>query len=293
MSVYLVRSRTSTLGSDPSPVSDTTFVNERFDGEELTGHRFAHCTFANVSFLDARLRNCHFSNCVFEGCYFRKTQLTECHFPASRFIDCEFSKPTLFACGFQHTRFHRSVPQFNAIEPSLPGEPNLCRELCDNLAAEASFLGDEREARSYRLRSIREYQEELRHGYRWSDHYSRTHYPELERVTAFAKLCGSRLNGWLWGHGEYVRRLVLNLFVLAFVIGPVLLYLAREHLHARGPIDLGDCYALSMASIVNTPASSGVSASGVGLAIVLSLTALGLIFLGLFVTYLFRTVTRR
>jgi hypothetical protein len=115
----------------------------------------------------------------------------------------------------------------------------------------------------------------------------------LERVAAFVRLCGSRLNGWLWGHGEYLSRLVLNVLILGVLIGPILLYLAREHLHAYGSVSLGDCIALSIASVVNTPASSGVSATGIGLAIVLCLTALGLVFLGLFVTYLFRAVTRR
>jgi hypothetical protein len=130
-------------------------------------------------------------------------------------------------------------------------------------------------------------------GYRWADDYSKDHYPELERVAAFVRLCGSRLNGWLWGHGEYLSRLVLNVLILGVLIGPILLYLAREHLHAYGSVSLGDCIALSIASVVNTPASSGVSATGIGLAIVLCLTALGLVFLGLFVTYLFRAVTRR
>lgn len=293
MSVYLTRSNAALLSPQLGDTRDTAFINQRFDGQALAGVRFEHCTFANVSFLNARLSDCHFSNCVFERCYFRKTKLTECHFPASRFVACEFAKPTIFACGFQHTRFERSVPSFNTMESNLPGEPNLCRDLCANLASEAAVLGKEREARSYRLEAIRMHEEALRRGYRWSDAYSRDHFPELQRVTAFVRLSGSKVNGWIWGHGEYLRRLLASLFVLAVVIGPALLYSARGHLHSDDPISLGDCFALSIGSVLGNSSAAGVTATGVGLAVVLALTAMGLLFLGLFVTYVFRAVTRR
>lgn len=294
VSVYLSRDKTATLQEElGQPISDTLFIDQRFEGQELAGTRFEYCTFANMSFKDATLRDCHFKACVFEECYFRKATLRDCHFPASRFVECEFPKPNILGCGFQYTRFRRTAPEFNVMEASLPGEPNLCRDLCQNLATEAAALGYEREARRYRLRAIEENEEALRRGYRWSDEYSQSHYPGLQRVLAFVVLGWSRLNGWLWGHGEYIRRLLLNLVILAFVFGPVLLYLFRDHLHEKGSVDLGDCVALSVASVLNNPGSSGVSATGAGLAIVLLLTGSGLLFLGLFVTYLFRAVTRR
>jgi hypothetical protein len=295
VSVYLTRGKKATLEEElGQPITDTLFIDERFeDKKQLTGVRFEHCTFANISFKGATLRDCHFKACVFEGCYFRETTLRDCHFPASRFVDCEFPKPSIFGCGFQYTRFRRTAPEFGLMEPNLPGEPNLCRDLCQNLATEAAALGHEREARRYRLRGIQEHEEFLRRGYRWSDDYSESHFPGLQRVLAFVALCWSRLNGWLWGHGEYIRRLLLNLLVLAFVLGPGLLYLFKDHLHGKASVDLGDCLALSVASVLNNSGTSGVSATGIGLAIVLTLTGSGLLFLGLFVTYLFRAVTRR
>jgi uncharacterized protein YjbI with pentapeptide repeats len=158
MSVYLLRATSAALDETTSGAADTLYANQRFDRKSLANAHFEHCTFANISFLDADLRDCHFRACVFEGCYFRGTTIHECHFPASRFIDCEFSKPRIFASGFQYTRFARSVPDFVVLEPSLPGEPNLCRDVCANLANEARALGREREARQYRLREIHEHE---------------------------------------------------------------------------------------------------------------------------------------
>lgn len=292
MSVYLERAERRYLEPCLTAVTDALFVNQRFDDQNLAGARFFQCTFANVSFKSAQLSNCQFSACVFEGCYFRETELKECHFPASRFINCEFPHTRIFSCGFGKTRFHRSAPAFSTIEASLPGEHNLCRDICENIASEATTLGQEREARRYRLRAIKEHEKALRSGYRWSDDYSKSHFPtDLERLKAFLELCLSRTSRRLWGHGEYIRRLLINLFLLAFLVGPILLYLARSHLH--GGSSVGDCIALSVASVLNDSGSSGVSTSGVALWISLALSASGLLFLGLFVTYLFRAVTRR
>ena len=293
MSAYLIREATRSLSPGGGEWNDTAFVNQRFDGQKLVAGRFAHCTFANVSFLEADLRDCYFTNCVFERCYFRRTKIHSCHFPASRFVGCEFVKPQVHGCDFRNARFERSVLSFAAMEPNLPGEPNLCRDLCNNLAIEAGSSGFERDARRYRLEAIRMHEEALRRGYRWSDDYSKSHYPEFQRVSAFIRLTGSRLNGAIWGHGEYLSRLLGNLLLLAFVIGPVLLVLARSHLHGDHPIGFGDCVALSVASVLNSSGTAGVDATGIALVIVLALTASGLVFLGLFVTYLFRAVTRR
>lgn len=292
MSVYLERAERRDLEPRLTVVKDALFADQRFDAKTLSGARFFQCTFANVSFKDARLFNCQFSGCVFEGCYFRETQLTECYFPASRFVSCEFPKVRIFSCGFGKARFQRSAPEFARIEGSLPGEHNLCRDVCQNIAVEASILGQEREARRYRLRAIEEHEKALRNGYRWSDDYSRSHYPtDLERLKAFLELCLSKISGWLWGHGEYISRLLASLATLAFLVGPVLLYLARSHLH--GGNSASDCIALSVASVLNDSGSSGISTSGVALWISLALSASGLLFLGLFVTYLFRAVTRK
>ncbi len=294
MSVYLARTHTRTLDQSVTDLADDTlFVDQRFDRGELTGTRFQYCTFANVSFKNATLTECHFSGCVFEGCYFRGTTLAECQFPATRFIDCEFSKPTIYGCSFRTTRFTRSFIDFERLEPSLPGEPNLCRDLCEDLALAASALGHGRKARQYRLRAIKEREEALRRGYRWTDEYSRSHYPEFQRVTAFFKLSWSRANGLLWGHGERMSRLLLNLTLLGVGIGPGLFYWARNHLHDSHALNYGDYVGLTWASLLNNSSASNIKATGTALAIELGLTASGLLFLGLLVTYLFRAVTRR
>ena len=184
--------------------TDTLFVNERFeDHKRLAGVRFSQCTFANVSFKDAELFECHFSGCVFEGCYFRRTEFRDTHFPASRFIDCEFIKPVIIDSSFGHTRFFGTVIPYNALESSLPGQANVCRDLTVDLAVQAAAQGRDREARAYRLVSIGKHEEALWRGVRWTDPYAQAHYPsDLQRLTALLRFLASKSNGLLWGYGE-------------------------------------------------------------------------------------------
>ena len=289
MSVYLIRGQRGELSKSTDDSDDVLFIDQRFEDQEIRGVRFSQCTFANVSFKNSKLIDCHFSGCVFEGCYFRGAKLSECHFPASRFIECEFTKASVYACGFGTTRFQRTAPRFSILEASLPGEANLRRDVCQNIASEASALGFERDARRYRLASIRANEQALWRGFLWADEYSESHYPGFERLTALGGYLFSRLNGILWGHGEYIRRLLGNLAIV-ITFGAILLLLLKEHL--EGPSSFWDCLALSVASVLNNSGAVETTPSGSAIVVVLALSASGLLFLGLFVTYVFRAVTR-
>jgi hypothetical protein len=294
VSVYLDRSSRGALASGMEDASDTLFVNQRFDGDGLVGIRFSQCTFANVSFKDVTLRDCHFSACVFEGCYFRGTTIRETHFPASRFVDCEFTKPVILDSGFSYSRFRGSVIPYQSLEGSLPGQANVCRDLTASLAVEAGVLGRDRDARGYRLKSIEMNELALWRGVTWADQYSEDHYPsDLQRVAALVRFLLSKASGAVWGYGESIGRLLVNLILIAGLVWPLLFLLARDHLHKPGGVTVGDCWALSFASVLNSSSTAGTSATGVALALVLAETAIGLVLFGLFVAYVFRSITRR
>jgi Pentapeptide repeats (9 copies) len=294
VSAYLDRKDRASLTSGMVDADDTLFANQRFDGNALSGVRFTQCTFANVSFKDVTLRDCHFSGCVFESCYFRRTTIRETHFPASRFIDCEFSKPVISDSGFGYSRFERSVVPYQSLNGSLPGQPNVCRDLTASLAIEAEALGRDRDAHDYRLKSIEMREHALWRGFTWADEYSAQHYPtDLQRFAALARFSLSRASGAVWGYGESIGRLLFNLVVVAGLVWPLLLLLARGHLHRPGGVSVWDCWALSLASVLNSSSTAGTSATGVALVLVLVETAIGVVLFGLFVVYVFRSITRR
>jgi hypothetical protein len=296
MSVYLTRTDKEQLRPDLGGAEDRLFVNQRFENETLPEGLYFRCTFANVSFLRSRLEHVRFSACVFEGCYFRETTFNKCRFSGTRFIDCDFVKPNILGCDFRYARFRGCFPPFDEMEASLPGEHNMSADLASNLASEARAAGDGNEARRYLLKAIREHEQHLLAGFQARTQYYKDHFPRsLDRVFALWRVALSRANGFLWGYGERGYPLLRTVLGIAFVVWPLLFVLTRGSIDtsAGHHVNLGDCIWLSVASIVGNSAATGFTTVGFARALVLSEGAIGLLLLGLFVTYLYRYVTRR
>jgi hypothetical protein len=299
MSIFERRTHEGVLADGGHPKEDVLFINERFDEKELDGgdhSRYKHCTFANISFKDATLSNLNFVDCVFVGCYFRRTTISGCRFPASRFIECDFAKPGIFDCSFAYAQFNGSPIEYDYICASIKGEHNLRHDLAANLAQEAEAAGRLKDARAFRLDAIAAREAYLRAGFRHETDYYRRKFQGLEQLTARIAYWTSRANGFIWGYGERARRVVRNVAILAGIVFPVLLLLSRGDLQTDtgGQPNVLDCWFLSLANLLNNTSLSGVEIEG-GWARVVSTaeSAVGIIAFGLFVTLLFRAVTRR
>jgi hypothetical protein len=300
MSIFERRKHQGALGSPDHPTEDTLFINERFDSHALGGRgealKYLHCTFANISFKDASVTDATFEDCVFLSCYFRRVRLTRCQFPASRFVDCEFAKPQIFDCSFAYTRFTNSPLDYDYVSAAIGGEHNIRRDIAANLAQEAESVGRTRDARQFRLAAIAAHEAYLRAGYRHESDYYAQKFQGLDQFGAWLAFWKSRANGLIWGYGERGWPLLRNIIVLAGIVFPILFLLNRSGFQTsqgRKPSVI-DCWYLSLANVVNNTSASGLSLSG-GWVRALSIveTAVGLIALGLFITLLFRAVTRR
>jgi Pentapeptide repeats (9 copies) len=295
VSVYLIRTGSETLTPNLDGAEDCLFVDQRFDGQTLPEGLYVRCTFANVSFLRATLERVRFSACVFEACYFRETTFNTCRFSGTRFIDCDFVKPNILGCDFSYARFSGCFPPAEEIESSLPAQHNMREALTSNLASEAEQAGDGTEAREYLLKAIQAREQHLLAGARAHTQYYRDHFPNsLDRIGAFWRYLLSRLNGYLWGHGERGWPLLRSLIGVAFIAWPVLFLLARGSIDkGGGHVSYGDCVWLSLGSMLSNSGATGLTTTGFARALVLTEGAIGLLVLGLFVTYVFRYVTRR
>jgi uncharacterized protein YjbI with pentapeptide repeats len=298
MSIFETRATRASLLAKDHSTEDTLFINERFDGEALgpDAPRYKHCTFANVSFKDAKLTDITFEDCVFIGCYFRRTTLSGCKFPASRFIDCDFSKPGIFNCSFAYARFTGTPVEHDYISASIGGEHNIRREISANLAHEAQAVGRTKDARQFRLDAIAAQESFLRAGYRHETDYYRRKFQGLDQFAAWLAHWRSRMNGLIWGYGERALPLVRNLVILTALVFPVLLLLSRDDLSRTNgnEVSVLDCWFLSVGNVLNNTSLSGVVIDGGWARVTSSIEAgVGLIALGLFITLLFRAVTRR
>src|SRR5216684_2944459 len=296
MSVYATRAGVGILSEELKGADDRLFIDQRFDGRTLREGTYVQCTFANVSFLRSRLERVRFTACVFEGCYFREITLTECTFSASRFIECEFVKPTIVACDFRNARFRGCYPPLSQLEECLPGEPNLRATLTSNLAFAAESAGDSVEARKYLLESIRANEQHLLAAFHAQTAYYRSHFPSsLDRILALLRFGWSRTNGFIWGYGERGMALLRTVLIVVLIVWPALLWMARPDISdsvGHQP-NAGDIFWLSAASLIGNSALTGLNVGGLARAMVISEQAVGLLLFGLFVTYVYRYVTRR
>jgi hypothetical protein len=283
--------------TEPHPAEDVFFSNERLDTMTLpTAHEcYRHCTFSNISFKDSTLEGITFEDCVFIGCYFRRTRIDGCRFPASRFIDSTLVRPRIFDSSFSTARFDRCAPAYADMASSLPPEHNLRRELASNLANEAMAAGKGSDARQFRLEAIKAREREKLAAFKHENDYYKK-YQGLDQLGAGLAYASSRANGLIWGYGERTFPLLRNVVLLALLVFPFLLYLARDGLETPDGTSVGmfGYVHLSLANLLNNEALSEVESTGeVALWISTVESFTGVIVLGLFVTLLFRTVTRR
>ena len=278
------------------PAENMLFAAEKRDGELLEAVEFAHCTFANVSFKDAQLKQCRFVNCAFLNCYFRKTIIQGSTFLGCKFISCEFPKVTVQSSDFKYSKFSQCHIAFDELEHSLPREPNLREELCHELSMASDSIGDNRDARRFRLKAIEARTEHLTAAVLGRSNWYETHYAGLRKVTAFGDLVGHWLNGIVWGHGEKWWVLLRNLVILAFIAFPSILWSVSSGLNGKGQeLTVWEVIWLSVTTIIPV---NGVTSSVEATTLMAKLTLVaegfvGIIAAGLFVALFVRSIVKR
>lgn len=276
--------------------ADYVFAAERLDNEKLEGYQIEHSTLANISFLHATISRSRFFNCIFIGCYFRRAELEESEFVGCKFINCEFPFTAVRGCDFRYSNFEGCFMEFSELSLSLPQEHNLRQELCRNLAIETAKLGYYREARKYRMSEIRAHEDDLRAAVRGTNDWYRRHYDSLRRIGALIQLTASISNRYLWGYGEKARRLLLNYALLTFAVFPLVFFLMKRSLAKNdgGNVTYLDCVFLSVQNMLPSALDTNIRAvSGAARSVVVLEGFIGVILLGLFVSYLFRWILRR
>lgn len=285
------------VGRRPSAVADALFQADRVDEQVFEGAHFSHCTFANVSFMKAKLLSCTFENCTFIDCYFRRTVIDSSRLLGCKFVTCDFPKTTFRQVTFVYPQFRACSIPFDDVDASLPTQPNLRRNMADNLAREAEAAGTTRDARMYRLRAHEALERYLWNGATGADQWSRDHFPGLaDRSLAGLRVVGRWLNRFLWGYGERGWVLARNAVVLAAVFFPAMFYLLRDDLSQQngGTVGTASYFLLSLDNLLNRTGFSGVEpTTALARAVVGFEVLVGLAIIGLGIALLLRWITRR
>ncbi len=260
------------------------------DGRSIVDGRHAHSTFSNISFLNAEIKNTNFINCTFVDCYFRNASLTSCQFTGCKFVNCNFGRRVAINGGdFRYARFDGCIIRYSDLQYSMPREPNLRMMLAQELSVVAENLGQQDEARKYRLDFLSARKDHLLARVRGENQWYRDHFGTLERLAALLTLFWYFVNALLWKHGEGAMRLFVSAVVVVFGIFPLLYAIVDP-----GRNVYADLTWLSLSNFLlldrlytGTLANSGMAAWSAVEA------ALGIIFAGMYVMVLIKALLRR
>ena len=293
MTAVLLANRPLTPLAEPWVHSDVAFAAERLDGVAIDMGLFTHCTFANVSFKGCTVSDSRFIDCTFDSCYFRKTAIQNCKFDGCKFVDCDFPQVRVQGTNFMFPQFKGCFINFDEMQPNLPAEPQLREMVAIELAREAYTLGDTLDARRYRLEALRAHERHLLQAFKASSSYYREHYDLLGRLEAGVAWIGSQVNRLIWGNGERGFTLLRNFLLLVFIGFPLLFYAFGGVQAASGKITTADYVLLSIDTATSYSGLSGVHLVSTASRIVgASEITVGLLAFGLFITILFRRITR-
>jgi hypothetical protein len=194
---------------------------------------------------------------------------------------------------FMFPQFKGCFVKFDEMHPNLPSEPELREIVAVELAREAYALGNTRDARRYRLVALRAHENHLWRAARASSSYYRDHYDAVDRVEAGAAWIGSQVNRLIWGNGERGFVLLRNFLLLVFIAFPLLFYGVGGLEVASGKLTTIDYELLSLDTATSYSGLSGVDLVSTASRIVAaSELTVGLLAFGLFITILFRRITR-
>jgi len=257
------------------------------DGSQIKDGRYAHSTFAHMSFKDCTFVNSDFLNCVFVDCYFRDAELRGSSFVGCRFLDCNFKDVKLSACDFRYAQFRGCYLPSNELLLSTPGQPNLQMTLYAELSRAAESLGDQAEARKYKLEGIKATNRHLRAAVKAENSWYKDHYPFGRRLEALGTLGWHTLNKLLWKHGESAWRLLQVGAVVTLLLFPIAFQMA-------GPFDYVDAMWLSLSNFLSVDRLSPVETVDGAAQVLSTLEGLaGILFAGMYVTLLLKALLRR
>jgi hypothetical protein len=302
MQVYTLGKTITTLNSvtginTRNIYENVLFYNERKPKDyEITGLKINQSTFLNLGLKISNINNCDLSHCVFVDCYFKYSKMINVNFTNCKFINCNFEDVNLISCTFDYASFQECCIDYDKIKASLPKSSNLKWRLCTNMAIESLRLGNDVQFRRFFFAEKEASEEHYLSMFKKDDKYYKNHYSSWQSFQGLLKFFSSKLSKYLWGYGEKISYLVLNmaLVITAFAIT---YYFSGNIFKINGSPELVnlsviDCFYVSICNFVTI--TSDITTSN---HYVRNLTAIegffGVILMGFFVAALFRFINRR
>ena len=194
---------------------------QAFSGQKYSGIDFRNQHFVDLNAHKAEFSSCDFSYSIFERGYFRGSKFEGCNFTGARFYDSHLIGATYNQCDLSYAKFHRTLLEPLEIIATLPSQPNLRRDVLQNLRINSVETGDYDAQRSFVLEEILAKEDHYSRAFRGTDNYYRQKYNTvIDRALSGLQWLSLRFSGFLWGHGERPFKILASasLFLLGLTL---------------------------------------------------------------------------
>lgn len=269
-----------------APIARVQLSRDRHERLDLRNRQFNFLNANHATFVD-----CDFSYSVFERAYCHAAKFEGCRFVGCRFYDSNLREASFQVCDFKYATFHRTLLDPAEMVASLPIEPNLRRDSLQNLRANAVEIGDYVSQRLFVLAEVEATIDHLSRAMRGTGDYYRRKYPgPIARLRAAIALARLKVMGWIWGHGERPARIIGSAVVLLGVLTIVNLWAVVPNI-GWDASDAGlQVFRYNLDLLLDASPESKFR----GFAVVdYALIAMRYVYIGLFISVLFKSISHR
>lgn len=267
------------------------FINNGFTrNKEYIFNKFERCSFSKISFNNIKIKNSEFKHSVFIECYFKESDIKQVSFSNCIFIRCGFYDVKLKNCEFFYTEWDHTYIKFEAIKSSLPNEYSYKKRICKVMANNCLLEGNMEEYKKFFFESIKakenNYKEII---LRRSDYY-KSKYSKYDSFKYVAKFLLSKLSGVVWGYGEKISNVIYSSVCTVFIYS--FIYYNKYDITGIDSTSYINAVYISIANFLNVDSGAkfgDILTKYIGI----SENILGLVFMGMIVTYLFRSISSR
>ncbi|ATH77932.1 hypothetical protein CLM76_10140 [Vreelandella venusta] len=245
----------------------------------------------------AAVNSCTFRSTIFINCYFNGVVFTNCDFTSAKFIDCNLKDAKFVHCKFDYSYFRRSVVESAEILANLPREPNLCRDLLRVLRVDARELGNVEDESIYVRKEIEASNLFYLSAFNGRNKWYREKYGSVDRVIFLFKWGQSKLSGFIWGNGEKPIRVLYSCVLTILIIALLLAFYGYGENQFEDFSGFSSNFVVSLRLSVSEFLAIPYNAESFSLKVPFLISVFAslarYIFIGLLVSVMFRSFSRR
>lgn len=280
---------------DFTEINSQQFFLNNADKENITNSDFSNHKFTDINGYGVTFKHCSFNYSVFDRAYFRNARFVNCSFIGCLFINSILRGAYFENCNVKYTRFKDTLISSDSIMKSLPLEPSIRKELLQNLRINARSIGDEYGLKKYIREELKAEREHFRKAIEKKEDYYANKYKGLHNwINVRLKSIQLWLDFHVWGHGEHPVNLFKFVIILLTVFSLIIFFTSNRF---SGTSSIQQIFLLLYHSFLTTICTFfSINKSyniDVGLLLTCLLVISRYITLGLFVSMLFRSLSKR